>query len=262
MTETLLITGAAGQIGRALRPRMARPGRVLRLLDVTAPEAAAPGEAVETLTGSVTDRALLDTACAGVAAVVHLGGISGEAPWEEILETNVHGTRTVLEAAHRAGAPRVVLASSNHATGMTPVPAGALLPAAVPVRPDTYYGVSKVAMEALGALYADRHGLDVTSLRIGTCAERPRRMRDLSTWLSFDDCARLVEACLAVAGPPAHRILWGMSANTRGFVSQAEGAAVGYHPVDDAEVFAGEVTGEPEPLVGGMFTRFTPGERG
>jgi len=254
----LLITGSEGGVGRALRPRLARPGRTLRLLDLTAP---APGPDVQTLTGSVTDPDLMLAACAGVDAVVHLGGISLEAPWEEILDVNINGTRTVLDAAVRAGVPRVVLASSNHATGMTPVPADGDLPADAAARPDTFYGMSKVAMEALGTLYADRHGLDVSSVRIGTCFERPRSTRDLSTWLSFGDCARLVEACLAAPGPAAHRIIWGMSANTRGFVSHAEGAAIGYHPVDDAEKFAGEVGGEPEPLVGGMFTRFTLGER-
>ncbi len=250
----ILMTGSEGGVGRALRPRLARPGRTLRLLDLTA-----GGDG--TVAGSVTDPDLMLTACTGVDAVLHLGGISAEAPWEDILDVNIHGTRTVLDAAVRAGVPRVILASSNHATGMTPVPAGGGLPADVAARPDTFYGMSKVAMEALGALYADRHGLDVVSLRIGTCFELPRSTRDLSTWLSFDDCARLVEACLAAPGPLGHRIVWGMSANTRGFVSHAAGNAIGYHPVDDAEKFAGEVGGEPEPLVGGAFTRFALGER-
>ncbi len=268
MTETVLITGAAGRIGRALAPRLARAGRELRRLDVvecapgtsSGPVLVGPVLVGPVLVGSVTDPDLLDRACAGADAVVHLGGISGEASWAELLEVNIDGTRTVLEAARRAGVARVVLASSNHATGMTPVPVDGDLPAAAAPRPDTFYGVSKAAMEALGALYADRYGLDVTSLRIGTCAERPRSTRELSTWLSFDDCARLVEACLTVPGPAAHRIVWGMSANTRGFVSPAEGAAIGYHPRDDAERWADDVTGAHEPLVGGAFTRLPPGE--
>ena len=251
MTRTLLITGSEGGIGRALQPRLARPDRTLRLLDVA-------GEGP--FRGSVTDPDLVLAASTGADAVLHLGGISTEAPWDDILDVNIHGTATVLEAAVRAGVPRVVLASSNHATGMTPVPAAGGLPADVAPRPDTFYGVSKVAMEALGALYADRHGLDVVSLRIGTCFERPRSTRDLSTWLSFDDCARLVEACLAAPGPLGHRIVWGMSANTGGFVSHAAGNALGYHPLDDAEAFAGEVGGDAEPLVGGAFTRLPLGE--
>lgn len=248
----ILMTGSEGRIGRALQLRLARPGRTLRLLDPAREEP---------FRGSVTDPGLVLAASTGVDAVVHLGGISAEAPWAEILDVNIDGTRTVLDAAVRAGVPRVVLASSNHATGMTPVPAAGGLPADVAFRPDTFYGVGKVAMEALGALYADRHGLDVVSLRIGTCAERPRSTRELSTWLSFDDCARLVEACLTAPGPLGHRIVWGMSANTRGFVSHAAGEALGYHPADDAEAFAGDVDGEPEPLVGGAFTRFPLGER-
>lgn len=255
---TVLVTGAAGRIGRELRPRLARPGRVLRLLDEV--DCGPTGPAEEVLVGSVTDPALVARACAGADAVVHLAGIPGEAPWADLLHTNVHGTQVVLEAAVAAGVAQVVLASSNHATGMTPVPREGLVPATAAPRPDTFYGASKAAMEALGALYADRHGLDVSSLRIGTCSPVPQTVRELASWLSFDDCARLVEACLAAPGPPAHRILWGVSANTRGFASLAEGAAIGYHPRDDAEAHADRATGAPEPLVGGEFTRAPLGE--
>ena len=255
---TVLITGAAGRIGRELRPRLARPGRTLRLLDEV--DCGPAGAAEEVLVGSVTDPALVARACAGAHAVVHLAGIPGEAPWADLLHVNVHGTQAVLDAAVTAGAPRVVLASSNHAVGMTPLPERGLIPATVPPRPDTFYGASKAALEALGALYADRQGLDVSSLRIGTCSPAPESVRELSSWLSFDDCARLVEACLAAPGPPAHRLLWGVSANTRGFASLAEGEAIGYHPQDDAEAYADRVGGEPEPLVGGEFTRAPLGE--
>lgn len=143
---------------------------------------------------------------------------------------------------------------------MTPLPERGRVPAAGPPRPDTFYGASKAAVEALGALYADRRGLDVSSLRIGTCSPAQQNVRELSSWLSFDDCARLVEACLTAPGPPAHRILWGVSANTRGFASLAEGTAIGYDPQDDAESHADRVGGEPEPLVGGAFTRAALGE--
>src|SRR5215472_2443789 len=64
-----------------LRPRLARPGRVLRLLDL-AEMTAAPAE--EVIQGSVTDLAAMTEACAGVSALIHLAGISGEAPWDQI----------------------------------------------------------------------------------------------------------------------------------------------------------------------------------
>ena len=114
--STILITGAAGRIGTAMRPRMAREGRVLRLFD-TAPLSPAEGAGEEAVEGSVTDPKAIEAACLGADAVVHLGAIAGEAPWDQILEVNISGTYNVFEAARRAGVPRVVFASSVHAMG-------------------------------------------------------------------------------------------------------------------------------------------------
>ncbi|MFF3569565.1 NAD-dependent epimerase/dehydratase family protein [Nocardia jiangxiensis] len=253
--QRILITGAAGIVGTLMRPRLARPGRILRLLDIAPLEPAAPGEQVEIVTGSVTDAEVVTAACQGVDAVIHLGGISREDSWERILEVNIDGTHTVLEAAQAAGVPRVILASSNHAVGFRRIgeagPAG--LPADSSARPDTYYGVSKATMEALGSLYHSRFGMDVSCLRIGSCFDHPADVRQLSLWLSPQDCARLLETCLSTA-EPGFRVLWGISANTRAVVSQGAGEQIGYRPVDDAEVFADRMPpGELPGYLGGAF---------
>jgi uronate dehydrogenase len=252
MSERVLVTGAAGRIGGFLRPPLARPGRTLRLLDVVAPTDPAPGEEVDT--ASVADLDALTAGCADVDAVVHLGGHSGEAPWDDILTANIHGTYVVFEAARRAGVRRVVFASSNHAAGFHP--GVDPVPDDLAPRPDTYYGVSKVTGEALGSLYHDRYGLDVVCLRIGMCRERPADERGLAIWLSPDDCARLVEAALTCP-TPGFRIVWGVSANTRRRWALAGAHALGYRPRDNAEVFADEVAGRRDPhtdgFVGGEF---------
>jgi uronate dehydrogenase len=245
---TILITGAAGRIGTMLRPRLARPGRVLRLLDV-APFAAPPGEAEDAVTASVTDLPALTRAFAGADAVIHLGGISGEASWERTLDVNINGTYAVFEAARRAGVPRVVYASSNHAVGFTPREEFPAADYAYPA-PDTYYGVSKAAGEALAALYARRYGIDAICVRILSCFERPLNVRMLSTWLSPDDAGRLFEACLTVPSP-GFRVIYGVSANTRGgWVSLAEARALGYEPRDDAEPYAAGLTAAAGPSAG------------
>ncbi len=234
---TILITGAAGRIGTMLRPRLARPDRTLRLLDV-APLTAGPGE--ETIQASITDLDAMTEACQGAEAVIHLGGKSGEDPWDRILEVNIHGGYVAFEAARRAGVGRVIYASSNHAVGFAPRASFPVPDYAFPA-PDTYYGVSKVATEGLAAMYHHRYGLDAICVRILTCIERPATVRALSTWLSPDDAGRLFEACLA-APNPGYRVIFGVSANTRGgWVSLKEARSLGYEPHDDAEAYADEI---------------------
>jgi uronate dehydrogenase len=260
LSERVLITGAAGTVGGFLRTRLATPGRTLRLLDIVPPEPAGADERVEIVTGSIGDPDVLAAACAGVDAVLHLGGLSREDTWANILAVNIAGTEQVLAAARAAGVGRVLLASSNHAAGFRVVgedgPDG--LRADTSPRPDTYYGVSKAAIEALGALYHHRFGMDVICVRIGTCFEAPWDERGLATWLSPDDCGRLVEACLT-APNPGYRIIWGVSANTRRVCSLREAEDLGYRPRDDAERFAADLgTGQAPPsgpvFMGGPFT--------
>jgi hypothetical protein len=181
----------------------------------------------------------MTAASRGADAVVHLAGTAGEAPFETTMRANVEGTYVTLEAARRCGVPRVILASSVHAVGYHPSEATPAPDLLFP-RPDTFYGVSKVATEALGSLYHDRYGLDVIALRIVSCAERPPGVRGLSTWLSPDDAGRLFEAALTCPSP-GFRVVWGVSANTRGWFSLEEARAIGYQPRDDAESFAEEI---------------------
>jgi uronate dehydrogenase len=254
--QRVLVTGAAGKVATLLRPRLSRPGRALRLLDVVEPapidslDGGNPHADEDVLFASVTDLDALTEACRGVDAILHLGGQSREAGIDEILQLNIYGTYCVLEAARRAGVRRIVLASSNHAAGFhsrDEAPPGGL-PADVPGRPDTLYGWSKVTMEAAGRMYADRYGMDVICLRIGSWFPAPFELRSLALWLSPDDGARLIEACLAVESP-GYRIVWGISRNTRRWLSLAEGEAIGYDPKDDAEVYAEELIaeyGEPD----------------
>lgn len=259
--QRVLITGAAGVVGTLMRPRLRRDGRVLRLLDVAELPPAAEGEAVELVTASVTDADAMAKACEGVDALIHLGGHSRENTWEATLDVNINGTQIVLDAARAAGIERVILASSNHSVGFRTVDdAGEHgLPADSSPRPDTYYGVSKAAIEALGSLYHSRFGMDVIVIRIGSCFETPHKLgpRGLTTWLSPDDGARLFEACLDHPSP-GYRLIWGVSDNTRRIYSLAEAEALGYRSLDNAEKYAEELTSPASPspdakYVGGPF---------
>ncbi|MEV6524804.1 NAD(P)-dependent oxidoreductase [Longispora sp. NPDC051575] len=261
--ETLLITGAAGNIGALLRPLLARPGRVLRLFDIAPVPDPGPGE--EVVAGSVTDPAALAAATAGVDAVLHLGGLSQEAPWADLLAVNVEGSRNVLQAAADAGVPRVLLASSGHAVGYR-TRAEAPLPADAPPLPDGFYGWSKAALESLGALYQRRYPeMTVFCLRIGACFPQPDAPRALTMWLSPADAARLVEACLSTPERGLHHV-WGVSANTQGWLSHAGGEAIGYFARDDSEAWAdrlGSLTPDDPDyhVLGGPYGRLPLGVR-
>lgn len=246
--STVLLTGAAGRIGTALRAGLAEHGWAVRSFDRV--------EVPDGIVGDLTVPADLDAAMAGVDAVVHLAGQPTEAPWPVIRDANVDGLVQLFEAARRAGVRRVVYASSNHAVGFTRL-TDAALPADLPPRPDTLYGVSKVFGEALGRYYVDRYAMQVACLRIGTFEERPSHIRSLSTWLSPADATRLVDAALR-APDLDYAIVWGISANTRRAWSLDAGHALGYHPLDDAEQYAGDLKDVgPHPsdvYVGGGFT--------
>src|SRR4029453_2968343 len=110
-----------------------------------------------------------------------LGGFSVEGFWETILQANIIGCYNLFEAARRHGVERVVFASSNHAIGF--YPRRRRIGIDVAVRPDSRYGVSKAFGEALGALYAFKHGLRVTCIRIGNFGDVPVDRRRLPIWL-------------------------------------------------------------------------------
>jgi uronate dehydrogenase len=169
--------------------------------------------------------------------------------------SHVVTTAALLDAMVVHDVTRMVYAGSTHAVGRTP--RRDLVTADARPRPDTFYGVGKVAAEAVMSLYADRYGIDAVSCRIGSFLPQPETLRNLSTWLSHDDCVRMVEAALT-APAPGFAVLYGISANTRAWWDLEPGRTLGYEPQDDAEEFAGQVAprGEDEreaAYVGGPF---------
>jgi uronate dehydrogenase len=259
--QRVLITGAAGKVGRSLRTGLRGHYPILRLVDVAPQQPAEPGEEVITL--DLNDRLATQAAMKDVDMVIHLAAVAHETDFDDILTGNITTTYSVFEAARRAGVRRVVFASSHHVVGF--YPRGATLGPDDPVRPDSFYGVSKVFGEALGRLYAEKYGLQVVCLRIGSVAERPTRPRQLSTWLSPRDCVQLVRCCLD-APAVGFMVVYGVSANSRSWWKDDAAASLGYRPQDNAEEFAPQVE-EPPPeasskpadrLQGGSFVEKDP----
>ncbi|OYV60032.1 MAG: hypothetical protein B7Z69_05460 [Actinobacteria bacterium 21-73-9] len=255
MTTTVLLTGSSGAVGGRLVASLDRARWRLRLFD-RVPFPGSPAPADEVVEGALEDEAALAAALRGTSAVVHLAGLSTPGyAWSDYQRVNVDGTRRVLEAALGAGCARVVLASSHHVLGRTPLTATTRLAEDDPLRPDTYYGASKAAAETLARLYHDRHGLEVVCLRIGSFRERPSEWRHRWSWLSPGDLTRVVEAALS-APAPGFAVVWAVSANRDAITSTAGAEAIGYRPLDDAARYddAGLGGGEIGRLyVGGDF---------
>jgi len=237
----VLVTGAAGSIGRVLLPGLVDRGHEVVGMDLhVAPDGTTcPWYVADCGDPDAVEAALVDASQTGpVEAVVHLAGIPDEAGLDAALASHVLTTGTLLDAMVRHGISRIVYASSNHAVGRTP--SDQPVDTHTPPRPDTYYGVGKVAAEALLRLFVDRHQIDAVALRIGSFLLQPETRRQLATWLSHDDAVRLVHAALT-APDPGFAVAYGISANTRAWWDLEAGRALGYEPQDDAEQFAAAI---------------------
>jgi len=258
--KPILLTGAAGALGTALRPKLLQRYGKLRSADMVEFGPAQPGE--EITVGNIADEAYCDKIATGAAALIHLGGRSREDSWEVICKSNIIGCFNMFDAARVAGVKRIVFASSNHAIGFHPVTQK--LDNTVRQRPDSLYGVSKAFGEDLASLYVDKHGMEIASLRIGSSFPEPTDVRMLSTWLSFDDLFRLIVACLE-APKLGFAVMYGASKNSRGWWDNSKQPEITFEPQDTADVFApqflskGDTRDPNDPatkLQGGAFVTF------
>jgi len=228
----ILLTGAAGNLGRVLRPRLKAYCQMLRVSDIADLGSAAPGE--ELRIAALQDVAAVNALVDGVDVVVHMGGVSTEQAFETVLPANITGCYNIFEAARLHGVRRIVYASSQHVTGYYKQ-SETIAPSAPP-RPDGYYGLSKAFGENLAQLYFDRYGLETVSLRIGSSWPEPHDRRMLASWLSYDDLERLIVASLS-APVVGHTVIYGMSDNPLTWWDNTTAKHLGFRPKDSSEPF-------------------------
>src|SRR5579862_2403026 len=112
--KTILITGAAGDVGTHLRRELA--GKyVMRVSDLRPLKKISAAE--QFVHADIARFADALRITKGVDAIVHLGGYSVEGPWEAIHSANIVGCYNIFEAARRNGVKRIVFPTSNHAVG-------------------------------------------------------------------------------------------------------------------------------------------------
>jgi uronate dehydrogenase len=265
MHHRVLLTGAAGMIGGHLRGSLRGTYPVLRLSDRAPLGEAADGE--EICPADLTDAAAVAALVEGCDAVVHMGAVAKEAPWDDILQNNIIATYNIFEAARLAKVKRMVFASALHVTGF--YRCDRRVEPTMPVRPDSRYGVSKVFGENVGRLYADKYNVPCVCLRIGTFSERPRGRRMLSTWISPRDFTHLVRC--ALDAPDIHyEVLYGVSNNDRRWWDNPAAARIGYAPQDNSERYAlscvagttlRELTGKGDPSMRDGFHKLFQGAK-
>ena len=231
----ILITGAAGDVGTRLRKLLKGIYPRIRLSDIRKPQDLTADE--EFIAADLADYGQVEKITAGIDGIVHLGGYSVEGPWDTIHKSNIVGCYNLFEAAYRASVKRVVFASSNHAVGF--YPRNQKIGVNVTVRPDSRYGVSKAFGEAVGSLYADKHGLRVTCIRIGNVNDMPLDKRRLSIWIRPDDLAQLIR--IGLEHPDIHfEIFYGASDNEAGWWDNSNARRFGYRPQGHAQDFQAE----------------------
>jgi uronate dehydrogenase len=238
--KTILITGAAGDVGTHLRRELAGKYRI-RASDLRPLKKVAQETFMRADISRMADALRITK---GVDAIVHLGGYSVEGPWEGILSANIIGCYNVFEAARGNGVKRILFPTSNHAVGF--YRRDQTIDHRVYIKPDSRYGVSKVFGEALGSLYADKYGMQVYCMRIGNVNPKPIDKRRLAIWFSPRDLAQLVT--IGIEHPDIRfEIVYGISANKRAWYDNANAYRLGYRPQDDSEVYAAETLAKEKP---------------
>ena len=171
-----------------------------------------------------------------------------------MLDSNIIGTRNVLEASVEAGAKRVIFASTNHVVGFYPLrqdPYKAIYDGRLgevrrpfpmltdkEVRPDSYYGVSKAFGESIGSYFHDQHGISFIAVRIGwvmTPDDPTFSPPALSLWLSHRDTAQFIERSIDAPPSVGFAILHAMSKNDlRIWDIESSKDIIGFDPQDGA----------------------------
>lgn len=256
MLKKLLVTGAAGGVGRLIAGKLGGVADSLRLSDIApidTPEA-------EFTPCDLADMDAVDRLVAGCDDILHLGGVSVERSFDEILGPNLIGVHNIYEAARKHGVKRVLFASSNHVVGY--YKQDEHLDASAAHKPDGWYGISKSYGEAVALMCHQKFGIESALVRIGSCFPEPVNRRMLATWMADEDFVSLIERVFLAPrlGCP---VIYGISNNDIRWWDNSKVDYLGWRPTRNSAEFSAQVEAQPMPASddpvsvyqGGAFTQ-------
>ena len=239
--KKIVLTGAAGRLGSYLREPLLKLTETLVSTDIVSDIGKLyPNETY--ISADLSNLPAMMGLLKDADMVVHFGAIGDEAPFDDILQSNIVGAYNIWEAAYKNGVRRVVYASSIHAVGMHKKTDFIGIDAAH--RPDTYYGLAKCFAEDLASLYWDKRGVESVCMRILSCAQ-VSNARAVGSWLSYADLIQLVEKSITTQ-VTGFSIVYGVSDNDRAPVDNTLASHLGFKPKDNAEQFSEKVFAESE----------------
>lgn len=202
--HSVLVTGAAGAIGRVVCRALSQRGHAVRAYDRRR------GGHPEFIQGDLSDAALLEGACRGVDTVVHLAANPTDAPFlEHLVPDNIVGTWRVFEAARLMGVRRVVVASTLQVVDGIARRDGRPIRVEDGTASRNLYAATKVLCEEFARVYALRHNLSTLAVRIGWLPRGPRDEETIrkspgarEIYLGRGDCGRFF-GCAVEAERPA-----------------------------------------------------------
>ena len=167
MSETVLVTGAAGFIGSHLVESLRADGVCVRSLVLAGSDKEFLSNSdSEIVYGDLKDRESLKNACQGCEKVYHLAAISrhdANVPDREYWAVNVEGTRNLLEVARQANVKRLLFTATIEAVGTSKD--GSPLTEETPQHPRNIYGETKLAAENLVREFCGKTGFETIVVR-------------------------------------------------------------------------------------------------
>ena len=254
--KTIALTGAGGNVGRAVMKGLAEAG--YEVISCVQEAAGFPGERILEL----TDPGSCVRCFQGADVIVHLAYHTDPRREQFIPEgvnTNITGMFNLYEAAVKCNVRRVIFGSSLHVFGFYPIEEA--VDDYAPYRPDSMYGLCKCWGELLGRYYADRFGISCFNIRIGHCrGDRETDgsgVREFRQWISNRDLVQLIVKCIEADPGILYRCYPGLSDNEEMWSLDRARKELGYEPADDGRTLIGpDARTDDSDRKGGYFTEF------